>query len=78
MKRNEYQPGQPEPVEARDDGARATLVFVRELRHPPETVWAALTDPAQLRAWAPFDAARDLGTTGATQLAMPPTNEQLP
>ena len=29
-------------------------------------VWQALTDPAQLREWAPFDADRSLGTTGAT------------
>ncbi|HEY8472826.1 MAG TPA: hypothetical protein VIL37_09355 [Natronosporangium sp.] len=28
-------------------GDRPTLVFVRELRHPPERVWVALTEPAQ-------------------------------
>jgi uncharacterized protein YndB with AHSA1/START domain len=43
-----------------------TLVLVRELRHPPERVWEALTDPAQLREWAPFDAEGNLGTAGAT------------
>ena len=37
---------------------------VRDLRHPPEKVWQALTDPAQLREWAPFDADRSLGTVG--------------
>jgi uncharacterized protein YndB with AHSA1/START domain len=42
-----------------------TLVFVRELRHPPEKVWQALTDPAHLREWAPFDADGNLGTVGA-------------
>src|SRR5216684_821219 len=41
-----------------------TLILVRELRHPPEKVWQALTDPAQLREWAPFDAAGSLGTVG--------------
>jgi uncharacterized protein YndB with AHSA1/START domain len=36
-----------------------------ELRHPPEKVWQALTDPAQLREWAPFDADGNLGAAGA-------------
>ncbi len=42
-----------------------TLILVRELRHSPEKVWQALTDPAHLREWAPFDADGNLGTTGA-------------
>ena len=42
-----------------------TLVFVRELHHSPEKVWQALTDPAHLREWAPFDADGNLGTVGA-------------
>src|SRR5579862_1946790 len=43
-----------------------TLVLVRELRHSPEKVWQALTDPAQLREWAPFQADGSLGTAGTT------------
>src|SRR5258708_20570126 len=43
-----------------------TLVLVRELRHSPEKVWQALTDPAHLREWAPFDADGSLGTVGNT------------
>src|SRR6266496_5128742 len=43
-----------------------TLILVRELRHSPEKVWQALTDPAHLREWAPFDADGSLGTAGAT------------
>jgi uncharacterized protein YndB with AHSA1/START domain len=39
---------------------------VRDLRHPPEKVWQALTDPAHLREWAPFDADRSLDTVGRT------------
>lgn len=70
MKPSDYQPGAPAPVDAHADGDRWTLVFVRELRHPVETVWAALTDPAQLAAWSPFDADRDLGTTGEATLTM--------
>ncbi|MFP2932731.1 SRPBCC family protein [Pyxidicoccus sp. 3LG] len=37
--------------EVRIEGGTATLVFQRRLRHPPEAVWAALTDPEQLRQW---------------------------
>lgn len=65
-----YQPGAPASVHAERDGDRWTLVFVRDLRHAPANVWSALTDPEQLRAWAPFDADRDLGRTGAAQLTM--------
>ncbi len=43
-----------------------TLVLVRELRHSPEKVWQAITDPAHLREWAPFDADGSLGTVGST------------
>jgi uncharacterized protein YndB with AHSA1/START domain len=47
------------------DGEKWTLVLVRELRHPPRKVWQALTDPAELREWAPFDASASLATVGA-------------
>jgi uncharacterized protein YndB with AHSA1/START domain len=49
-----------------DTEEKWTLVLVRELRHPPEKVWQALTDPAQLHEWAPFDADGSLGTIGTT------------
>jgi len=42
-----------------------TLILVRELRHSPEKVWEAITDPAHLREWAPFDADGSLGTVGS-------------
>jgi uncharacterized protein YndB with AHSA1/START domain len=32
-------------------------------------VWQALTDPAQLREWAPFDADHNLGATGPVKLS---------
>src|SRR6185312_15758299 len=64
--REQYAPGPASGVEVRKDGEKWTLILVRELRHPPETVWQALTDPAQLREWAPFDADRSLGTAGTT------------
>ncbi len=33
------------------DGKHATLTFQRRLPHPPEAVWAAITDPKQLAMW---------------------------
>ena len=63
--RNQYTPGPASGAEVRKDGDKWTLVVVRELRHPPEKVWQALTDPAHLREWAPFDADGNLGTAGA-------------
>jgi uncharacterized protein YndB with AHSA1/START domain len=64
--RDEYMPGPAAGAEVRKDREKWTLVLVRELRHPPDKVWKALTDPASLREWAPFDADGNLGTTGAT------------
>ena len=64
--RDEYTPGPAHGAEIRKEGEKWTLILVRELRHRPETVWQALTDPAQLREWAPFEADGNLGTVGAT------------
>jgi uncharacterized protein YndB with AHSA1/START domain len=68
MSRANYQPGPAAGAEVRKDGEKWTLVLVRDLRHPPKKVWQALTDPAQLREWAPFDADRSLGSPGAVTL----------
>src|SRR5712671_6510048 len=62
--REKYVSGPAAGAEVQKDGEKWTLVLVRELRHPPATVWQALTDPAQLREWAPFDADGSLGTVG--------------
>jgi uncharacterized protein YndB with AHSA1/START domain len=65
---SEYEPYTPGPAAGATidkDGDKWTLVMVRELRHPPERVWEALTDPIHLREWAPFDADASLGTAGA-------------
>ncbi|MGH7711469.1 MAG: SRPBCC family protein [Gemmatimonadaceae bacterium] len=64
--RAQYTPGPASGVQIRKDGEKWTLVLVRQLRHAPEKVWLALTDPAQLREWAPFDADGSLGTVGTT------------
>lgn len=63
--RERYAPGPASGAQVRKDGEKWTLILVRELRHSPEKVWQALTDPAQLREWAPFDADGSLGTAGA-------------
>jgi uncharacterized protein YndB with AHSA1/START domain len=52
------------------DDNRWTLSFVRQLPHPPEKVWAALTEPAQVREWAPYTTDRDLGRPGTATLTM--------
>src|ERR1700681_1404813 len=62
--REQYTPGLASGAQVRKDGEKWTLIFVRELRHSPEKVWQALTDPAQLRQWAPFEADGSLGTVG--------------
>ena len=62
----QYTPGPAYGAQVRKEGDKWTLILVRELRHPPEKVWQALTDPAHLREWAPFDADRSLGTAGNT------------
>ena len=61
-----YTPGPASGAQVRKDGEKWTLILVRELRHSPEKVWQALTDPAHLREWAPFDADGSLGTVGTT------------
>ena len=64
--RDQYTPGPASGAEVRKDGEKWTLILVRELRHSPEKVWQALTDPAHLREWAPFEADGNLGTVGTT------------
>jgi uncharacterized protein YndB with AHSA1/START domain len=66
--REQYTPGPATGAQVRKDGEKWTLVLVRELRHSRDKVWQALTDPAQLREWAPFDADRSLGMVGTANL----------
>lgn len=66
--REQYNPGPATGARIDKNGDDWTLVLTRELRHSPEKVWDALTDPNQLREWAPFDASRNLGSTGTVQL----------
>jgi hypothetical protein len=71
--REQYTPGPAYGAQIRKDGVQNdkdkwTLILVRELRHSPEEVWQALTDPAHLREWAPFVTDANLGTVGTVKL----------
>jgi uncharacterized protein YndB with AHSA1/START domain len=66
--REQYAPGAASGAWIRKEGEEWTLVLVRDLRHPPAAVWKALTDPEQLREWAPFDSDRSLGAVGSARL----------
>jgi uncharacterized protein YndB with AHSA1/START domain len=66
--REKYVPTSSLKADVQKDGESWTLILVRELRHPPARVWEALTDPAQLAEWAPFDADRSLASVGPVKL----------
>lgn len=64
--REQYTPGPANVAQVQKDGEQWTLILTKDLRHAPEKVWQAITDPAHLREWAPFDADESLGTADAT------------
>ncbi|HLH05078.1 MAG TPA: SRPBCC family protein [Bryobacteraceae bacterium] len=67
--RDPYMPGPATGAEVRkSEGDKWTLILVRELRHSPEKVWQALTEPSQLREWAPFETDKSLANVGTVQL----------
>ena len=70
MNEARFEPGPLAEVECRARGDSWELAFVRDLRHPPEKVWAALTQPDQLQEWSPFTADRDLSSIGDATLTM--------
>lgn len=65
MSQAHYKPGPATGATIDKEGDKWALVVTRELRHPPEKVWRAITEPEHLREWAPFDADKTLGS-GAT------------
>jgi Uncharacterized conserved protein len=67
--RKDYTSAPATDARVEKQGEKWTLVLVRELHHPPKTVWDALTDPAQLSEWAPFDADRNLSVVGPVKLS---------
>jgi hypothetical protein len=62
--REQYTPSPVSGARVRKDGEKWTLILVRELRHSPEKVWQALTDPVHVREWAPFVVDGSLDTVG--------------
>jgi uncharacterized protein YndB with AHSA1/START domain len=65
----QYSPGPASGARVqKNDGEKWTLILVRQLRHSPEKVWQALTDPVQLREWAPFITDGNLGSLRAVKL----------
>ncbi len=64
----QYTPGPATGARIQKEGDQWTLILVRDLRHAPEKVWNALTDPAHLREWAPFDTDGSLGAVGTVKL----------
>jgi len=70
MNRTAFDPGELADVQCEAHEGGWTLVFVREMRHEQEKVWAALTEPDQVRHWAPFTASRNLGRVGEATLTM--------
>jgi uncharacterized protein YndB with AHSA1/START domain len=67
----QYEPGPAAGAAIQKEGEVWTLVLTRDLRHPPAKVWTALTDPAHLREWAPFDSDRSLGAVGVATVGAP-------
>ena len=68
INQEQYAPGPASGAQVRKGGEKWTLILVRELRHSPEKVWQALTDPAHLREWAPFEVDASMATVGTVQL----------
>ena len=75
--REQYDPGPASGAQIQKDGEKWTLILVRELRHPPEKVWQALTDPAHLRDWAPFEVDGSLSTVGTVNLTWVGTQQAI-
>jgi uncharacterized protein YndB with AHSA1/START domain len=55
------------------EGEKATLVFRRLLPGPPEAVWKALTDPAELSVWYMTKATIDGRENGTVDLIAGPS-----
>jgi uncharacterized protein YndB with AHSA1/START domain len=73
-----FDPGPLADARVVPSGDQWTLIFLRELRHPPAAVWRALTDPAALDQWAPFRADRGLGAVGSATLTSVDGADEVP
>jgi uncharacterized protein YndB with AHSA1/START domain len=57
-------------LEQTSDG-RSRLRFVRILRHPPERVWLAITEPEQLAQWFPTTIEGELAAGASLRFSFP-------
>lgn len=64
-RRDDFPLGPADNARIEKDGERWVLVLRRKLRHSPESVWEAISDPEQLREWAPFEADARLDVVGS-------------
>lgn len=67
--RDAYMPGPAAGANVRKEGDQWTLVLERELFHPQQRVWTALTDPTCLHEWAPFDVDQNLSAVGVIKFS---------
>ncbi len=56
----------PHRAEIIPDGEYTTIVFKRILRHAPERVWEAITNPEDLKQWLYCTSAKIDGRTGGS------------
>ncbi|MFB9689797.1 SRPBCC family protein [Amycolatopsis plumensis] len=59
------------PAKLQTDGERPVLRLERRLKHAPEKVWHAITDPAELAHWFPAKVDVELRTGGAIRFTFP-------
>jgi hypothetical protein len=59
-------PGGPGLVQA--DGPRVSITFRRLLHHPIQEVWGAITEPAQVEAWAAAKLTREDAPGGPLEI----------
>src|SRR5579862_4855492 len=65
----QYEPGPAYGAQVRrEEGDKWTLILTRELRHSPEKVWQAITDPVHLREWAPYEVDASMAKVGTVNL----------
>ncbi|RJO69317.1 SRPBCC family protein [Nocardia panacis] len=65
-----YTPTPPHRIELVEADGHWSLIFHREFPQAPDSVWSALTDPDELREWAPYSADRAMDKPGPVTLLM--------
>ncbi|WP_329052071.1 SRPBCC family protein [Amycolatopsis sp. NBC_01488] len=63
------------PAKLRTDEERPALRLERRLKHAPEQVWRAITDPAELEHWFPAKVDVELRNGGAIRFTFPGEDE---